>query len=133
MDTHEMTISTEHPLVVETGRVLRSGLVVRNLDTQIVRLSFNGPQEFTGIVIDRISGAYVNGSLRSFDAVEKCIEIAPSGELRVPVVVETSSCDPALGYAVPPGTWDLQVVVLANERRLLAPRFPITVTPGRKL
>jgi hypothetical protein len=131
MDTKEMTVSTEHPLTVETGRVLRSNLVVRNLDTQIVRLSFNGPQEFRGIVIDRTSGAYVNGGLRSFDAGQECIEIAPSGKVRVPVVVETSSCDPALGYAVPPGTWDMQVVVLANERRLLTPRLPITVTPGR--
>lgn len=131
MDTQEMTVRAEHPLTVETGRVLRSNLIVKNLDTQKVRLSFNGPQGFRGIVIDPTSGAYVNGGLRSFGAVQECMEIAPSGEARVPVLVETSSCDPALGYAVPPGAWDLQVVVLVNERRLLAPRLPITVTPGR--
>jgi hypothetical protein len=49
----------------------------------------------------------------------------PSG-----LVFDTASSDPALGFAVPPGTWDLQTVMVATGRRLLSPRLPLVVTAG---
>ena len=57
--------------------------------------------------------------------------LPPPAKQGLAVLVETSSCDPALGYAVPPGAWDLQVVTIANGRRLLTPKLPLIVTAGR--
>lgn len=130
MEPGEMTLTTENPLVVQTGHVLRGHVIARNHDREALSLSFDGPPEFTGIVIDPTSGAPVNGSFRAFDGRQSVVDIVPKSEARIAIFVDTASSDPALGYAVPPGTWEVQVVVLANGRRLLAPRLPFTVTSG---
>jgi|ERR1039458_7402012 hypothetical protein len=131
MEPGEMTVTTENSLVVQTGHVLRGHLVARNLGDKVLRLSFEGPPEFTGIVIDPTSGTHVNGCFRPFGGRQNVIDIVPGGEARIGIVVDTASSEPTLGYAVPPGTWEVQVVALANGRRLLASRLPLIVTSGR--
>jgi hypothetical protein len=128
MVTEELTVSAENPLVVQSGHVLRAHVIVRNLDGRPLRLSFQGAPELTGIVIDPNTGNHANGTFRVFDGGESHIDIASHGEARVAVVVDSASSDPGIGYAVPPGTWELQVVIIANRRRLLAPRLPLLVT-----
>ena len=130
METGEMTIRVENPLVVQTGHALRGDLIARNLGHKALQLSFDGPPEFRGVVVDPDTGTHVNGTFRAFDIRRSAIDIVPDGEARVALVVDTASSDPALGYAVPPGTWDIQVVALANGRHLLAPKFPLIVTAG---
>ncbi len=130
MNPHEMTVSPEDPLVVQTGRKLHGHLILHNLDDRAVILSFDGQQEFTGIVVDPSSGAHVNGTFQAFDGREGQVEIAPGDSARTPLAIDTASSDPNLGYAVPPGTWDLQVVMRANGHRLLSPRLPLIVTAG---
>jgi hypothetical protein len=131
MEPGEMIVNAEEPLVVQTGHVLRSHLIVRNLTREALQLSFDGPPAFTGIVIDPISGTHVNGSFRAFESRQSFVDVAPEGEARIALVVDTASSDPGLGYAVPPGRWGMQVVALANARRLLAPSLPLTVESGQ--
>jgi hypothetical protein len=130
MDPDVITLCPEEPLIVKTGHALRTHLSVRNLDHQSLRLSFDGAPELIGIVIDPTTGTHVNGSFRAFDGQESHIDIAPNSGARVALVVDTASSNPALGYAIPPGTWEMQVMIIANERRLLAPRLPLIVTAG---
>jgi hypothetical protein len=85
-----------------------------------------------GIVIDPTTNSDVNGSFQAFATQEIRIDIAPHGAVRIGLVVHTASSVPALGYAIPPGTWQVQVLIVANGRRLLAPKFPMMVT-GRNV
>ena len=130
MDPEEIVLGPESPLIVRSGHVLRAHLIVRNLKDQTLRLSFFGAPELRGIVIDPTTQAQANGSFGSFHGQECHIDIAPHGQARVAVVVDTASTVPSLGYAIPPHTWELQLVIIANGRRLLAPRLPLTVTVG---
>jgi len=130
IDPDEFIVCAERPLVVQSGHKLHDHLVVRNMNGSALQLSFAGPPAFSGIIIDPASGAPVNGSVRVSNAREGIVEIAPGGVGRIPLEVDTASSDPALGYAVPTGNWELQVVVHANGRTLLAPRLPISLTSG---
>lgn len=128
MDPGEIMVCAERPLMVQSGHTLRDHLVVRNMNGSVLQLLFAGPPAFSGIIVDPASGAPVSGSVRVSAAREGMIEVPPDSVQRIALEVETASSDPALGYAVPTGNWELQVVVHANGRTLLAPRLPISVT-----
>ena len=128
MNPEEIMVFAERPLVVQSGHRLRDDLVVRNMNGSVLQLFFAGAPAFSGVIVDPASGARLSGSLRVLRAREEMIEIAPEAVERISLEVDTASSDPELGYAVPAGNWELQVIVHANGRTLLAPRLPISVT-----
>jgi hypothetical protein len=53
----------------------------------------------------------------------------PAGEsAEIPLLVGTASVDPALGYAVPPGQWAIEVTLgIVDRGNFRAPPLPISI------
>jgi hypothetical protein len=75
-----------------------------------------------------VAGRYTGGQRLALVV----FRVAPGKTERIPLLVGTSSYDPALGYAVPPGRWALFAVLrLEDGRRLKTPLLGVTVVSRR--
>ena len=58
------------------------------------------------------------------------VDLAPGESMELPLMITTASCDPRLGYALPPGTYQLTAGVQHSEgdlTTLQSPPIPITI------
>jgi hypothetical protein len=99
-----------------------------------IRLHNDGPDPIqftsgtaTGTLVrdGRPVGAYEGAISLSGVAVD----LPPGGDTTLPFLIGSASCDPALGYAVPPGTYDL-VVAVPGRPGLVAGPVPLEI-PAR--
>lgn len=124
--------------MVRSGHTLRHGLLAgNNLQTEIA-LATNGT--ITASVIDPDTGEVVGGYSGFRTLPLKLFRVAPGATERIPLLIGTTSGTPRLGYAIPPGTWRLQVILtLASPDIAMAvrdkvrirkqpPPLPLTIT-----
>jgi hypothetical protein len=87
----------------------------------------------TALVVDPQTGHVVGGFAGAQLAVFICFRVPPQATERVPLLIETASFRPELGYTVPPGSWGMQVPLvlqrdLFTSEHRLTPILPLTVT-----
>lgn len=139
------TIATDTPLVAVTtleaaatrpGEDFRGTVTVTNSGP--VAFDFQSGPTQTAVVYelggDAPSGFYTG----SLDAIGFGKRLAPGESVDLEVVGGTASCDPALGYALPPGAYEVRVPVVQLTMRDAAPTevsyvlsepVPLTVVP----
>jgi hypothetical protein len=72
-------------------------------------ISWSTGQPLVGRVLDPASGAVVGGGFLAHRGTGKAIQLEPGDRDTVAVVFGTASYDPALGYALGPGRYLVQV------------------------
>jgi len=109
LDPDQAEAELDGPAVVRSGHTLRHGLLVRNRSGRELAIATNG--QVTAVIVDPRTGEEVGG----FSGVQHLplivFRIAPGETERIPLLIGTASFTPRLGYAVPPGSWGLQVTL----------------------
>jgi hypothetical protein len=127
LSADEVSVSLDEPIEVKSGHDLRSVLRIRNHKTGEIVVRTNG--QVTARIVDPASGEIVGGFAGSQRMPLISFRIAPGEQLPVPLLVGTASRVAALGYAVPPGQWLIEVPLELEDRgRYTTPHLPITVT-----
>lgn len=121
-----LDVRAETPLSVRTGRSERKDVVVANrTDREQVLLTAG---ELGSRVTDG-SGNVVGMFVGPHAMPRVGFSIEAHGSRSVPVLIGTASVVPELGYAVPPGQWNLVVSLQTDEGFMLSAPLGITVTP----
>ena len=138
-------IDVDSPLVavatLDVGSV-RSGLdfggtvIVRNAGADVFDFQ-SGPTQ--SAVVFRPGAAAPSGFYTGgMDAIGYGARLEPGGSVSLDVVGGTASCDPALGYALPPGLYEVRVPVVQLTMHDIAPTevsyvlsgpIPLTIAP----
>ena len=123
----------EGPAVVRSGHTLRHGLLVRNHADAELAIATNGM--VTASVVDPRTGDVVGGYSGFQTLPLVMFRVPPGGTERIPLLVGTASFTPRLGYAVPPGSWGIQVTLrlvpgrdVREQVARRTPVLPLTVT-----
>lgn len=117
-------VSPVSPLTVASGHTVHAPVWVTNQSSSLKVLSTNGSLQSR--VVDS-EGTPVGCADGAQGLVGRDFPIEPGERVQVPVFIGTSSFDPALGYAVPPGSWALEVYLDAPEVMASGP-LPLTIT-----
>jgi hypothetical protein len=126
LDVNEVAVSLDGPLGIQSGRDLTSALHVLNLHDQELILRTNG--RVTAVMVDPGTGEVVGGFAGAQTMPGVSFRVPPRETVSIPMLVGTASSVPALGYAVPPGRWALEVVVKVQDQgRFRTPLLPVTV------
>jgi hypothetical protein len=131
LDPAEVTVTLDGPAVVPSGHQLLHGLLLVNQAGAELEIATNG--QLSAGVLDPVTGERVGG-FAGAQAMPLIIFRAPPGQtVRIPLLIGTTSSLPRLGYAIPPGEWQMQArVTLGPDPRealvRLTPPLPLTVT-----
>jgi hypothetical protein len=121
---------------VASGADFHGDVIITNTDT----LPFDfqsGPTQTAVVYLPGAttpSGFFTGG----MDAMGFGARLAPGESVTLDVVGGTASCDPALGYALPPGSYEVRVRVLVQTQHdnaptevsyLLSEPVPLTIVP----
>jgi hypothetical protein len=109
LDPDQAEAELDGPAVVRSGHTLRHGLLVRNRAGRELAIATNG--QVTAAVVDPRTGEEVGGFSGAQHLPLIMFRIAPGETERIPLLIGTASFTPRLGYAVPPGSWGLQVTL----------------------
>lgn len=101
-------------------------LVLHVSNTSSREISFNTAAA-DALLLGR-SGNVVNANTFGLGSVWIPVVLAPGAAEELDVFVSTASCDPALGYEVPPGEYGLVAEVQVNQERFHT--APVSVTVG---
>jgi hypothetical protein len=133
LDPAEAGAELDGPAVVRSGHTLRHGLLISNRAGAELAIATNG--QVTALVVDQGTGEVVGG-YSGFQILPLVMFRVPPGETeRIPLLIGTASFTGRLGYAVPPGSWGIQVTLQLTRdpdvrdripRR--TPVLPLTVT-----
>jgi hypothetical protein len=93
--------------VVSSGHTLRHGLLIRNHTSAELIIATNG--QVTAVVIDPRSGNVVGGYSGFQNRPLITFRVPAGATERIPLLIGTASFAERLGYAVPPGSWGIQV------------------------
>ena len=119
-------VSLDEELVVHSGGNLRSTIRLHNQTQDEVVVMTNG--QVTARVVDPRTRCDIGGysGAQTLPLVRFHV---PAGEsVEIPLLIGTASVDPALGYAVPPGQWAIQVTLGLEDRgNFRTPRLPVSV------
>jgi hypothetical protein len=131
LDPYQVTATLDGPAVIRSGHTLTHGLLLGNLTGSELRLPTNG--ELSATVIDPETGAPVGGFVGWQTQPLVIFRAAPGETVRVPLLIGTASYTLRLGYAIPPGDWQVQARVTLGPHPgdspvRLTPRLPLTVT-----
>lgn len=127
LDPTEMNVALDGPLIVRSGHSESHGLLIENLSVVEVQIATNG--HVTADVVDLSAGRFVGGFTGAQHLPSVMFRVTPGTTQRIPLLVGTASFVPALGYAIPPGRWALQVTLTMAERgSCRTPPLPFTVT-----
>ncbi len=127
MDPTEASVELDGPGEIRSGYVLDTGLRVRNLGDTVLEVHTNG--QLTALVLDPRSGEVVGGDTRAHLAPLVRFRVAPGEHETIPLIVGTASFVPELGYAVPPGAWEMAAdLKLGDGRVVRTPPVPLTIT-----
>jgi hypothetical protein len=112
-DPTDIDVVAPEPLVVRAGDLLRILLQVTNHRSTPISISTGGSA--FGCVLDPATGEVVGGYVGFVTAMLRVNTIEPGATVALPLVVGTASYKRALGYAVPPGEWLVEVVLRLGE------------------
>lgn len=123
----QVGIELDGPLTVRAGHTARHGLLVTNRTGTDLAISTNG--QLTAVVVDPGTDRVVGG-FAGAQHMPLVVFRVPAGETRrIPLLVGTTSFEPSLGYAIPPGDWAVRTTLrLGDGRTLGTPTMPLTVT-----
>jgi hypothetical protein len=132
------------PVAVSSGHATESAQRVRNMTTNTIIVVPKG--YLTGFIVDPRNGRGVGGGAQSYvtarmsdpdtglvrpvDSQPQIVpfRIMPGGTEVIPLLVDTASALPDLGYAIPAGDWAVRVILeLEDGSYLRTPLLPITV------
>lgn len=103
------------PLAAALGsETLGQSHEVRLRNSGSERISLVGGKA-VGWLIDFSTGETVGGFYGGIEDLGYPIDLAPGDEATIPLLVGVTSCDPALGYAVPTGQYQLVAAVPISE------------------
>jgi hypothetical protein len=131
LDSREITVELDGPAVVRSGHTFRHGLLVRNLSGRDLQIATNG--QVTAAVVDPQTGEVVGG-FSGWEALPLVIfRVAASAAERIPLLIDTGSFTPRLGYVVPAGEWGIQATLTLGPHPRDSPRrrtpiLPFTIT-----
>jgi hypothetical protein len=134
LDATQTDAALDTVIVAPTEAFVASGVEPWNFEIQISNVG-DAPIEFVtgiagGIVLDS------NGDVVGTPTVEVPdggigVDLAPGESTVVPGVFDSASCEPRLGYTLPPGQYDLVALVQRSDdtgsRRILTARQPIVI------
>src|SRR5215475_643505 len=127
----EAEVRLDGPAAVRSGQTLRHGLLLRNLTDRVLLIATNG--NLTAVVVDPRTGQVVGGFAGAQTMPLIMFPVSPGDTERIPLLIGTASFRPDLGYAVPPGSWGIEVPLtvqrdpeVRDQRR--TPVLPLTVT-----
>jgi len=114
------------PLSVRTGRFTHEDVLVTNRAVHEQVLLTNGA--LTSAVTDS-SGSVVGRYVGPHTLARVGFPIESHQSRPVPVLIGTASVVPDLGYAVPPGQWELVIALQTDSGSMLSAPLEITITP----
>jgi hypothetical protein len=131
LDSREITVELDGPAVVRSGHTLRHSLLVRNLSGRELQIATNG--QVTAAVVDPQTGEVVGGFSGWQTAPLVIFRVAAGATEPIPLLIDTASYTPQLGYVVPAGEWGIQATLTLGphprdspSRR--TPILPLTIT-----
>jgi hypothetical protein len=120
----ELAVALDAPLTVHSGHDDTARLLITNHTNGVMRV--NGG--LTAVVTEPGSGRVVGGYAGFLTLQLITYTIQPAATVPVPLLVGTTSKVAALGYAIPPGHWNMHTTLsLGDGRRLRTPALPITI------
>ena len=114
------------PLTVRTGRFTHQDVLVTNRAAHTHVLATAG--DLQSAVTDS-SGTVVGRYVGPHTAKRVEFWIEPHQSRPVPVLIGTASMVPDLGYAVPPGQWQLVIALQTDIGNMLTAPIEIIITP----
>jgi hypothetical protein len=109
LDPGEAEVELDGHAVVSSGHTLWHGLRLHNRSDRGLHVETH--RYVTADVVDPGTGEIVGGYAGFYQAVAVGFTAAPGRSTRIPLLIDTASSTPRLGYAVPPGHWGLQVTL----------------------
>jgi hypothetical protein len=127
IDPAELRCELDGPLSVLSGETIEHGLLLTNYCDRAVAVYTNG--HVTARIVDPTDADVVGGFVGPQHLPLVRFAATPGETVRIPLLVGTASFTSRLGYAVPPGRWQLVAPVdLDDGRRLITPALDLTVT-----
>jgi hypothetical protein len=107
LDPAQADAELDGPAVVSSGHTLRHDLLLRNHTSAELAIATNG--QVTAVVVDPRGGEVVGGYSGFQNRPLITFRVPPGATERIPLLIGTASFTERLGYAVPPGSWGIQV------------------------
>jgi hypothetical protein len=127
LDTAAYHVELDGPLAIVSGHTARHGLLLTNLTEQPAVVPTNG--QLTAQIVDPANGTVVGGYVGGQRLPGIAFTARAGGTVRIPLLVGTASFDPDLGFALPPGLWELYVPFgIIGHQAMRTPRLPFTIT-----
>ncbi len=131
LDSREITVELDGPAVVRSGHTVRHSLLVRNLSGRELQIATNG--QVTAAVVDPQTGEVVGGFSGWQTAPLVIFRVAAGATEPIPLLIDTASYTPRLGYVVPAGEWGIQATLTLGPHPRDSPRrrtpiLPLTIT-----
>jgi hypothetical protein len=131
LDPRDVTAELDGPAVVRSGRTLRHSLLVRNLSGRELQIATNG--SVAAVVVDPRTGEVVGAYPVRQTAVLVIFRVPAGATEPIPLMIDTASCTPRLGYVVPAGEWGIQATLTLgpdprDSPRRRTPILPLTIT-----
>ena len=127
----EFAVELDGDISVESGKSANFTLRVRNLASTEAVIDTNGG--LTAYVIDPATGEIVGGFVGAQTLQLVRFKVSAGETVAIPLLVGTASTVSRLGYALPPGRWELEVhVTLEGRGKLRTPPLPLVISgPAR--
>ena len=81
----------------------------------------------TGTVLDLSGNPVSSSDSVAIADVGMPVDLAPGASTELPLAADTSSCDPSLGYAVPPGNYQIVIAIPHDGATLYSAPLPIVI------
>jgi hypothetical protein len=126
LDPAEFEVTLASPVEVKSGHYVRTKLQLRASGSSTLKISTNG--EVIALIVDGQTAHVVGGFTGSIRLPLVIFSVSPGEGADIPLLVDTQSFVPELGYSVPAGEWSLTAILRTIEHPLVrTPYLPVTV------